>query len=109
MAHLIACPECDKPLQAPEELLGKEVQCPECQHTFTAILPEAPAPTKVATKPPDLAKKKTGSDASKSTRRRRDDEDDDEDYGRERDRDRDDDEDDDLSIRRRRSARRGDD
>ena len=36
MAQLIACPECDKQLQVPEDLLSKHVQCPSCQHTFVA-------------------------------------------------------------------------
>lgn len=42
MAELIACPDCKKHLQVPEDLLGKTVQCPECKHTFTAALPGAP-------------------------------------------------------------------
>ena len=41
MAQLIACPECTKALQVPDELLGTTVQCPECKHTFTATITEA--------------------------------------------------------------------
>src|SRR5262249_32903981 len=40
MYQLIACPECKKHLQVPEDLMGKRVQCPECKHTFTAKAPE---------------------------------------------------------------------
>ena len=40
MAQLVACPECQKHLQVPDELLGKRVQCPECKHTFTATVAE---------------------------------------------------------------------
>jgi Zn-finger nucleic acid-binding protein len=36
MAQMIACPECDKTLQVPDDLIGKLVQCPRCQHTFIA-------------------------------------------------------------------------
>ena len=36
MTHMITCPDCNKHLQVPEELVGTKVQCPECQHTFTA-------------------------------------------------------------------------
>jgi predicted Zn finger-like uncharacterized protein len=39
MSQLVACPECGKQLQVPDDLLGKNVQCPECKHTFTAALP----------------------------------------------------------------------
>jgi DNA-directed RNA polymerase subunit M/transcription elongation factor TFIIS len=39
MTHMIACPECGQTLQAPSELLGTAVQCPKCQHAFTAAAP----------------------------------------------------------------------
>ncbi len=54
MTHMIACPECGQSLQAPSELLGTAVQCPECQHAFTAAAradskrPKAEEPTPVA-------------------------------------------------------------
>ena len=40
MAQVIQCPDCDKQLQVPEDLLGKDVQCPACKHTFVAAVPE---------------------------------------------------------------------
>src|SRR6516165_7947073 len=54
MSQLIACPECKKHLQVPEDLMGKRVQCPECKHTFTAKAPEE-----------DEESSKTGTTASK--------------------------------------------
>jgi hypothetical protein len=42
MAEIITCPQCKRPLSAPEEVLGQLVQCPSCQTTFTAELPAAP-------------------------------------------------------------------
>ena len=38
MSQLIACPDCQKQLQVPDDLIGKTVQCPECKHTFAAAL-----------------------------------------------------------------------
>jgi hypothetical protein len=95
MAHLIACPECDKHLQVPEGLLGKKVQCPECKTTFTAALPEEapgePEPPKKTEKPSKWDKQPTKAGVNKKTKRRDDDEEDEED----------DDEDDDHRRRKR--------
>ena len=44
MAQLIKCPECQKSLQVPEDLLGTTVQCPECKITFTASTTTSGAP-----------------------------------------------------------------
>jgi predicted Zn finger-like uncharacterized protein len=33
---VIACPECDKQLKVPDEVLGKKIRCKECGTTFTA-------------------------------------------------------------------------
>jgi hypothetical protein len=30
------CPQCDRPLEVPDALLGQRVQCPACSTTFTA-------------------------------------------------------------------------
>jgi hypothetical protein len=85
MAQLLACPECAKHLQVPEELLGKKVQCPECKHNFIAALPEveiAPVP-KARPEPPTSKtpsweqKKQDDEDDDKSDRRQRRDQDDD--------------------------------
>ncbi len=40
MSQLVACPDCKKHLQVPDDLIGKKVQCPECKHTFTAKSPD---------------------------------------------------------------------
>ena len=91
MSQLIACPECSKQLQVPENLLGQKVQCPECKHAFTAVLPEieiAPAPSRpvraTESKTPAWDKKKRtddreeDDDRSERRRKRRDEDDDDE-------------------------------
>ncbi|MDX1967159.1 MAG: PrsW family glutamic-type intramembrane protease [Planctomycetaceae bacterium] len=41
MAVSVSCPECGKALKAPEEMAGKRVRCPGCQHAFR--LPAAAA------------------------------------------------------------------
>ena len=93
MSQLITCPECSKHLQVPENLLGKKVQCPECKHTFNAVLPETevapvsskPLPPPVESKAPAWDKKKRDDDEddddgrSERHRKRRDDDDDDRD------------------------------
>jgi hypothetical protein len=45
MSHLMTCPECNKHLQVPDDLIGQQVQCPECRHTFIATLPHEPGPS----------------------------------------------------------------
>jgi hypothetical protein len=40
MSQLVACPDCSKNLQVPDDLMGKKVQCPECKSTFTAETPD---------------------------------------------------------------------
>ena len=89
MSQLIACPECSKHLQVPENLLGKKVQCPECKHTFIATAPDSEDPadkTKVSTKssPPPLKtpawdKKAEDDDRDADKKKRRDDDEDDDD------------------------------
>ena len=66
MTHLIACPDCEKQLQVPPELLGSTVQCPECKHTFTAELP-APKPP-----PPPPPQEKSRPSAAKPAPRKDD-------------------------------------
>ncbi len=101
MAHLITCPECDKHLQVPEDLVGRQVQCPECQHRFIAAVAQEQEPSKAKTpnetdEPAAWDKRSTRAGVSKKTSRRSYDDDDD-DYG---DRRRGDDDDDDLDVRR---------
>lgn len=77
MAHLIACPECTKELQVPDDLLGTTVQCPECKHTFSAQVAEA------ANQSPEPAEAKQDT-AKKGSKMGRSDDDDDIDIGRPR-------------------------
>src|ERR1700674_5512656 len=48
MPEIIQCPQCDRKLKVPEDLLGKNVKCPTCGATFTAAAaggaPAAPPP-----------------------------------------------------------------
>src|SRR5262245_6951881 len=45
MANVINCPNCSRALRVPDDLLGQSVQCPSCQTTFTANLPESSRPS----------------------------------------------------------------
>ena len=114
MPQLIACPECKKHLQVPEDLMGKTVQCPECQHTFTAAEPPpknlstdttASAPVKT----PEWDRK-TSSATGKKRKTGNDDDPDDKDEDKydveDRAADDDDDEDDEDRDRRKRRRRR---
>ena len=42
MPAVIDCPSCNRKLNLPEDLLGKQVRCPTCAHTFEAALPSGP-------------------------------------------------------------------
>ncbi len=46
MPEIVRCPQCERQLRVPEDLLGKKVKCPTCGETFTAgaEAPEKPAP-----------------------------------------------------------------
>jgi hypothetical protein len=49
-AELVCCPECQRKLRVPPELMGKLVKCPTCSQTFTAdpskqAPPPEPLPT----------------------------------------------------------------
>jgi predicted Zn finger-like uncharacterized protein len=45
MAEIVNCPQCDRKLRVPDELLGKKVKCPTCGNTFNAEVEElSPAP-----------------------------------------------------------------
>lgn len=44
MPEIISCPSCRRKLQAPESVLGQDVQCPTCGATFTASFGAAPSP-----------------------------------------------------------------
>ena len=36
MPVIVSCPECEKKLRVPDNLIGKKVKCPGCQGMFTA-------------------------------------------------------------------------
>ena len=36
MAIDVACPKCKEKLRIPEDWLGQAVECPACEHSFTA-------------------------------------------------------------------------
>ncbi|MBV9122679.1 MAG: hypothetical protein JO112_04930, partial [Planctomycetes bacterium] len=46
MPEIVSCPECQRQLRVPDDLLGKRVKCPSCSTTFTAtpVSQSAPAP-----------------------------------------------------------------
>src|SRR5215475_8433607 len=48
MPNTIHCPQCNRELRVPDELLGKKVKCPACSTTFTASV----AGPEVAAQPP---------------------------------------------------------
>jgi predicted Zn finger-like uncharacterized protein len=105
MSQLVACPECKKHLQVPDELIGKKVQCPECKHTFTARSPDEEVQERMSkapsTPPPSKTAEwdKKSSSAGKKKKTRGDDDDDDV-------ADDEDDDDDDDRPRRRSKRRR---
>src|SRR5262245_27289587 len=41
MSQPVHCPECNRQLRVPDNLLGKRVKCPKCGNAFTAVLPPA--------------------------------------------------------------------
>jgi len=43
MSEIIACPSCQRKVTVPVAYFGKQVQCPECKHTFLARDPSAEA------------------------------------------------------------------
>jgi predicted Ser/Thr protein kinase len=54
MPQLTRCPHCSKPLQVPDEALGKQVRCPGCQRHF--LLRAAPARQPAVAGPVPVAK-----------------------------------------------------
>ncbi len=117
-AEVVSCPDCQRKLRVPNELVGKLVKCPTCGQTFTADpaaqAPPPPPPSPVEEKAPRTSKVSRDEDDEDDERSRRprcalrrddDDDDDDDDDRRRRRRSRsarDDDDDDDRGRRRRR-------
>jgi predicted Zn finger-like uncharacterized protein len=117
-AELVNCPQCQRTLRVPNDLIGKQVKCPTCGHTFTGYpeateappLPPAPEekPVRTSVVPPDDFDEEEDR-ARRHRRNRRDEEDEEEEDRRRRRRARarrDDDEYDDYDERRPRRRRR---
>jgi predicted Zn finger-like uncharacterized protein len=102
-AELVSCPDCQRKLRVPNDLIGRTVKCPTCGHTFTAD------PVSQAPPPPPVEEKKPTRTSKVSRDERDEDEDDDERSRRRRSRREDDDEDDDDRPRRRSRVSRDDD
>jgi predicted Zn finger-like uncharacterized protein len=107
MPEVVSCPECAKKLRVPDNLIGKDVKCPTCGHTFTAVIPSsAPPPPpkeeKEEEEPTYRVLRRRDEEEDRPRRRsRRVDEDEDDEPRRSRPRRYDDDEDDDDYARRR--------
>jgi predicted Zn finger-like uncharacterized protein len=104
-AELVSCPDCQRKLRVPTDLVGRTVKCPTCGHTFTAD------PASQAPPPPPPVEEKKPTRTSKVSRDERDEDDDDEERSRRRRsrRDEDDEDDDDRPRRRRPRFSRDDD
>ncbi len=117
-AEVVSCPQCEKKLRVPENLIGQLVKCPTCGTNFTAEVgvPEKKAEPEEKKPTPSIRKKDADEDVPErvSRRGRKDDDDDDDRPSRRsrrsnRDDDDDDDDDDRPSRRRSRRSRRDDD
>jgi len=49
MQNTIPCPNCQRELRVPDQLIGKLVKCPACSTTFTASLSEPSPPVDAET------------------------------------------------------------
>jgi hypothetical protein len=107
MATIINCPDCDRSLKVPDELLGKKVKCPGCGVTFTAAgkraAPEPPPARRSARDDEGIEEEPRGrkpairdddeEDERRVRRRRPDDDEDEAPRGRRRDEEEEEDED----------------
>jgi hypothetical protein len=50
---VVSCPECNKQIKAPADLVGKRVRCKACGHAFAVPAAPAQAPAPKPAKPPD--------------------------------------------------------
>jgi hypothetical protein len=80
---LIVCPECEKEIKAPANVLGKKVRCKSCQATFVADTKKSKGPSGKPAKPSagKSAKAPTGKSGPNKARRADDDDDDPNPYG----------------------------
>ncbi len=44
MSEIVSCPQCQRQLRIPDELLGQLVKCPSCGTTFAGVAGTPPAP-----------------------------------------------------------------
>lgn len=97
MPQIIACPDCERKLRVPDDLLGKKVRCPGCSVMFKAASISGDVETSIEAPPKEPATRRspTGRDdryaGSPSPRRREDAEEDSDRPRRRRDDDYDDD------------------
>jgi predicted Zn finger-like uncharacterized protein len=54
MTLTISCPDCQRPLRVPENLLGQAVKCPSCSHTFVAPEGVEETPARPVAPPPRI-------------------------------------------------------
>ncbi|HZZ77926.1 MAG TPA: hypothetical protein VFE62_05385 [Gemmataceae bacterium] len=52
MTEIVTCPQCQRKLQVPENYIGRQVQCPECETTFEAATTAISAPPRANTPAP---------------------------------------------------------
>jgi hypothetical protein len=52
MPVIVSCPQCEKKLRVPDNLLGKKVRCPGCSGMFIGRAAEAPPPEEEEAPPP---------------------------------------------------------
>jgi DNA-directed RNA polymerase subunit M/transcription elongation factor TFIIS len=57
----IICPECEKSIKAPEDIVGKKIRCKGCGETFTAKAPKGGKPVKRAAAKKDENEEEEGS------------------------------------------------
>jgi predicted Zn finger-like uncharacterized protein len=104
MPEIVSCPDCDRKLRVPDNLLGKKVKCPGCGNTFTAETNGA-APGRGSAA---IRREEDDEDDLPRGKRRREEDDDDE-APRKRRRDDEDEDDEPRSKRRRRDDEDEDD
>jgi predicted Zn finger-like uncharacterized protein len=113
MPEIVTCPQCDRSLRVPDELMGKQVKCPTCGTTFAAGGGGAPGgappgprlPAEPPRAPADAFEEEPSSRRAPPRSDRDRDRDRDYDRDRDRDEDYDDDYEDDREERRRRRRR----